>query len=291
MRSGWPPWANRRRARLGPTTAGSAPLVAEVGHDPDGRLLLRVAGLTLRLEAALDVPVGARLQVALPDGFAARFRAAAFGEDADRKLIGALWQPSARGDPVGPRLPAADHTLAARLLRWIATLRASAAPPDAPDNAWGGPDSGPETDLRRSALSELGQLARTPQPSGWRVVMMPFGVEDPSALRLYLRDLPPDGEGGARPGRARRQASQRAIFEVELSELGRCQLDLLCQARLYELAVRTERPLAPALQDAVRDLLKAACALAGVVGKVDFRAAELLVLPDPLAPAGNAWIA
>lgn len=154
-----------------------------------------------------------------------------------------------------------------------------------------GADAEPETGALRSALSALGQHAREPQAGGWRVLVMPLGVEDPSALRLYLRDPPPERERDGRPGRARRSAARRAIFEVELSQLGRCQLDLLCQTRRFDLAVRTDRPLAAALQDDIRDLLGAACEIAGVAGKVEFRVAGLLALPDPMATAGHAWMA
>ncbi len=254
--------------------------------------MLRAAGLTFRLETAVDVPAGARLQLVLPEGFASRSGAPASGEDAFHQLLGALMQQPG-GDPAGPaglRLPAADHALAGRLLRWIETLRASTGSPGSePDADAGGTDLEPAAGGLRSALSALGQHAREPQAGGWRVLVMPFGLEDPSALRLYLRDVPPDSERGAR--RDRRSAAQRAIFEVELSQLGRCQLDVLCQVRRFDLAVRTDRPLETALQDDIRALHGAACAIAGVAGKAEFRAAELLPLPDPLAPAGHACLA
>ncbi len=242
------------------------------------------------------MPAGARLQLILPDGFATRAgeAAPAVGKDALHRLIDALLQRPATsrdaGGPEGLRLPAVDHALAARLLRWIEILggRAGAADPESAGDR-GGPDSGPEAGALRSALSELAQHARTPQAGGWRVLVMPLGIEDPSALRLYLRDLP-DGEHHPRPGRERRPAARRAIFEVELSQLGRCQLDVLCQPRRFDLAVRTDRPLAAAVQADIRGLLAAACELAGVAGKVEFLATELLALPDPLAPAGHVFV-
>ena len=277
---------------------GDGALSAEVLRvDPVGHLLLRAADLTLRLETAVDVPAGARLQLVLPESFAARSGqpAPTVASDPLDRVIEALLRPAATGGPGGPaglRLPAADHALAARLLHWIDTLRASGGPSDARSGAGAGaPDPGPEAGALRSALHELAQQARAPQPGGWRVLVMPFGVEDPTPLRLYLRDLPPDQERDSRPGRERRSGARRAIFALELSELGCCQLDMLCQPRRFDLAVRTERPLAAALQHEIRDLLEAACGIAGVAGKVEFRAAELLSLPDPLAPAGCALMA
>ena len=54
-----------------PSAQTGAALAAEVvGRDASGRLLLRAAGLTLRLEAVLDLPAGARLQLILPPGLA-----------------------------------------------------------------------------------------------------------------------------------------------------------------------------------------------------------------------------
>jgi hypothetical protein len=274
--------------------AGS-PLTAEVdGPDPSGRLLLRAAGLTLRLETAVDVPAGARLQLFLPAGFGAQPEAAASttGGDAFGRLIHALLQrpPGAEGAGGADelRLPAADHTLAARLLRWVETL----STPDAgADVGHGDPEPDAASGALRSAVSALGQHAREPQAGGWRVLVMPLGVEDPNALRLYLRDVPPERERAARPTRGRRSPGQRAIFEVELSELGRCQLDALCRARRFDLAVRTEQPLETSLQSDIRSLFRAACALAGWAGEVEFRAAGLLSLPDPLAPGGHAYTA
>ncbi len=279
----------------GQTAAAGSRLTAEVdGPDPSGRLLLRAAGLTLRLETAVDVPAGARLQLFLPAGVSAQppEAASSTGGDPFERLIRALLQrPPEAGGAGGAdqlRLPAADHALAARLLRWVETL----STPDAGAAVdHGDPEPDPASGALRSALSELGQHAREPQAGGWRVLVMPLGVEDPNALRLYLRDVPPDRERAARPARGRRPLGQRAIFEVELTQLGRCQLDALCQARRFDLAVRTEQPLETGLQSDIRGLFRAACALAGWAGEVEFRAAGLLSLPDPLTPVGHAYTA
>ncbi len=281
-------------AAIGHSAPAGGALIAEVVRaGPAGPLLLRAAGLTLRLETAVDVPVGARLQLVLPDSVAIRSDQPdpTTSDVALHRAISALLRPGATGDPGGPpglRLPAADHALAAGLLRWIDTLGARAGTSDADTDV---ADAGPEAAALRSALHELGQQARAPQAGGWRVLVMPFGVEDPSPLRLCLRDLPSDQEHGSRPGWERRSGARRAIFEVELSELGRCQVDVLCQVRRFDLAVRSERPLAAAVQHDIRELLEAACAIAGVAGNVEFRAAGLLSLPDPLAPAGCALMA
>ena len=251
-----------------------------------GRLLLRAAGLTLRLEAPLDLPFGARLELLLPHDLKSPPPGPAAppaGDDPLRRVIEALLRrhAAAEGEHGALRLPAADHALAARLLRWVQALGAS-APSAAAAPAEGSDPAGADGPLR-GALGELGRLAREPQAGGWRVLLMPLGAEDPGPLKLYLRDLPLDPERAPRPGRDRRSATARAIFEVELSRLGRCQLDVLCQAVRFELVVRSERPLPAALEDDIRVLVQAASEVAGWAGKVEFRAAALLPLPTPRA--------
>ena len=116
---------------------------------------------------------------------------------------------------------------------------------------------------------------------------MPLGAAEPQLLRLYLRDVPPDPERDRQSGRGDRQASRRAIFEVELSRLGRCQLDVLCRPARFDLVVRTEQPLGATLQGDIRVLVHAASEVGGVTGKVEFRAAGLLALPAPYPPVGR----
>ena len=265
-------------------------LAAEVvGRDAAGRLLLQAAGLSLRLETPLDLPGGARLQLSLPYGFAPAAAEALSAPDDDplRRAIEALLQQragSAEGrEPGALRLPAADHALAAQLLRWVQALRASATSPSA--EPADGLEPRVEADALRGALGELARHAREPQAGGWRVLLMPFGVAEPQPLRLYLRDVPPDPERDRQAAREDRSASQRAVFEVELSRLGRCQLDVLCRATRLDLIVRSEEALPAALQGDIRILVYAASAVARMAAKVEFRAADLLALPAPhLAP-------
>ena len=115
---------------------------------------------------------------------------------------------------------------------------------------------------------------------------MPIGLEDPQVLKLHLR-APAEPDRDAQPGRDHGDAVQRAIFEVELSHLGRCQLDVLCQAERFDLVVRSAAPLGPAIEDDIRGLIAAARAAAGLTGRLEFRAAELLTLPDPLPAASR----
>jgi hypothetical protein len=277
-----------------PHFSGSALSAEVIGSDPAGRALVRAAGLMLRLETTVDVPPGARLQLVLPAGIGARSSRQA-PEEADllRRALGTLLGPAGTADsasPIGLRLPAANHALAARLLTWINALSRDAGPSDsaAPGSA---PDAPPGIGAPRDVLHEPAPQARAAQVGAWRVLVMPFGVQDPTPLRLYLRELPSRHERGTGAGRERRSGASRAIFAVEFSEFGQCQLDLLCQTRRFDLAVRTERPLPAALQDDIKGLLGAACEIAGVASSCEFRPAELLSLPDAVAPSARNFVA
>ena len=291
-------------ARLGQKHAGVAgqpsgqitggALAAEVvGRDGAGRPLLQAAGLRLRLEAALDLPAGARLQLASPQGLAwppSGGVTPAPGDGPWRRLIEALLlRPAAARDAPGSdrlRLPAPDHALAARLLRWVQAHGASATAAEGETNDPLARDSEPGAALR-SALTDLARQAREPQADGWRVLLMALGGEDPIPLKLYLRDPPVDPERHPRSSCDRQVSTRRAIFEVELSRLGRCQLDVLCQATRFDLVVRSAEPLGAGLQDDIRSLVRAASELAGWAGVVEFRVAELLPLAEARAAAGQ----
>ena len=76
------------------------------------------------------------------------------------------------------------------------------------------------------------------------------------------------------------------MFDFEFSELGRCQLDVLCQARRFDLLVRTGQPLPARVRRDVRELYLAARDVAGLVGEVRFRAGQWLALPEPTGAGG-----
>ena len=78
----------------------------------------------------------------------------------------------------------------------------------------------------RHLRSALGALVRQPvelQAGGWRALLKPLGAAAPQPRWLYLREVPPDPERDRQAMRDQ-HATRRAIFEVELSRLGRCQL-------------------------------------------------------------------
>ena len=102
------------------------------------------------------------------------------------------------------------------------------------------------------------------------------------AERISIRDLAQIVEAiGETVG-----SSQNAMVELEYSELGRCQIDVLCQARRFDLLVRTEESLRPHLRRDLRELYLAAREAAGLVGEIRFRAGGLVALPGPIGAGG-----
>ena len=266
-------------------------------RDALGRILLRAAELTLQVDTPLDLPAGARVQLSLPAA-PARFGLAlpeAGPLEAVRTLAAWLRGQADAAEPAhagAPRLPEPDATLASRLLRLVQLIatRSSGAEvrrPSEPAHAEGQPGAARVT----AALAELGRVAGEPQHGGWRVLLLPLAFEGAPLLRLYLREDPDAGNhGGADQEADGSRAARRAVFEVEFGALGHCQIDVLCQARRFDLLVRTVQSLPPDLRSDIRALYLAARDAAGLVGAVRFRAGQLLALPEPPAAGGVGGI-
>jgi hypothetical protein len=265
-------------------------------RDPLGRTLLRAAGLILQVDSSLDLPAGARLQLSLPGGPARPDAAIQTGPlDAVRTLATWLREQAdmkAPGHAGALRLPEPDATLASRLLRLVRLIAprpgsADLRRPAEPAATEGQPGAARVT----AALAELGRSAGEPQNGGWRVLLLPLAFEGAPLLRLHLREDPcEEDSSGTDPDAERSGAARRAVFEVEFGALGRCQIDVLCQARRFDLLVRTEQPLPPALRREIRELYLAARDAAGLIGTARFRAGQLLALPEPSAAGGPGGI-
>jgi hypothetical protein len=261
-------------------------------RDALGRILLRAAGFTLQVDTPLDLPAGARLHLSLPAGPARSDAAVQTGPlDALRTLAGWLRQQTDTAEPAHAGalgLPEPDATLASRLLRLVQLIapRSSSAEvrrTTEPALAEGQPGAARVA----AALADLGRVAGEPQQGGWRVLLLPIAFEGAPLLRLYVREDPVGGDGSGTDNDAdRSDAARRAVFEVEFGALGRCQIDVLCQARRFDLLVRTEQPLPPDLRRDIRQLYLAARDAAGLVGAARFRAGQLLALPEPSAAGG-----
>jgi hypothetical protein len=282
------PAATAAPATLGAHAAqGHALEVIVLPRDALGRTLLRAAGVTLQLDTPVDLPAGARLQLTVPAGTtgagAASLQAGPL--EAVRTLAAALREPAGMTEPTYAgtlRLPEPDATLAARLLRLVQLIAPSSADADARRPAErAGFEGQPGAARITAALADLGRLAGEPQSGGWRVLLLPLGFEGAPLLRLYVREDSHQNGGGKEQHNERSGPARRAVFEVEFGVLGRCQIDALCQARRFDLLVRTEQPLPPHVRREIRELYGVARDAGGLVGTARFRAGELLVLPEP----------
>src|SRR5690606_25890736 len=268
--------------------------VAVVRRDERGRVLLHGAGVTFVVETRLELPVGARLQLAIatsPAGAQPPFGSGPL--EAVRELGAALREEASAAEaaPVPPRLPQADASLAARLLRLLQLIGERAAATGlhtAPEP--GGAEAKPDAPRIAAALAELGRLAGEPQSGGWRGFLLPLGLEGEPLLRLYLREEPLAEDGYEERRHGRPPASRRAVFELEFGELGRTQIDVLCRAERFDLSLRTERALDAPLRREIREFYLAARDAAGLAGELRFLVGAWTALPEPGSPRAGITV-
>lgn len=231
-----------------------------VGRDPAGRPLLDTPRGAYRLERGPDLEVGARLRLvpaAPPDRPAS---------PNDRP------QPARTLDPGafrGVLVARADGGLAASLVRLLVADEMSNRRPA------GTADPAP---------TESPAGART-LPEGWR--MLPFvltGGGDEALIRVFRRF----DERPAKADDEERRSVQRVVFEVDWSQFGRTQIDLLVNEKRADARVRSLQPLPSAVAEAIRDGFAATLAAGGLIGTLRFVSPDLAPLPpvdDPLHPA------
>ena len=171
-------------------------------------------------------------------------------------------------------VPRPDAQLAANVLFFLAALRGGNV------RTWLG--DGPSRALQRQKpdlLSRLGDEFRTigrmadePVSGDWRIAVVPFNSgEELQQIRFFMRrhgaEDDEDEEGGD-PG-------TRFIVDVELSRLGRMQLDGLVRGgdKRLDLIVRSASPLPRHMRDDIQGIFQDACQLTGMTGAATFQCA------------------
>ena len=171
-------------------------------------------------------------------------------------------------------VPRPDAQLAANVLFFLAALRGGNV------RAWLG--DGPSRTLQRQKpdlLSRLGDEFRTigrmadePVSGDWRIAVVPFNSgEELQQIRFFMRrhgaEDDEDEEGGD-PG-------TRFIVDVELSRLGRMQLDGLVRGgdKRLDLIVRSASSLPRHMRDDIQGIFQDACQLTGMTGAATFQCA------------------
>ncbi len=183
-------------------------------------------------------------------------------------------------------LPRPTSTLGSRLLFFMSALRGGDL------GTWLGGDAGralaarkPDTlDRLGEDFKTLGRASNAPQGGDWRLYGLPlFDGQDIAQMRLMVRDRP-SGETED-PGR---QAETRFIVDVDLSRMGRLQIDGLVRGgeRRFDLILRTAEPLPPTVRDDIRAIFRDSCEITGYRGGLRFQVGTTFVDPPPSARQG-----
>lgn len=203
-------------------------------------------------------------------------------------------RPAVAHDLISSALPQANTKMTADVLFFLSALRGG----DLGD--WLTPGAARLLKRERpELLGRLGEefrhisaLAREPVAGDWRIALIPFfNGSEIDQLRLYLRPYGGDGEENEATPKG-----LRFILDVELSRLGRLQLDGLVRddRKRLDLIVRSERPLQPAMQNDIRAIFEEANATTGVAGGLAFQSAPahfIEVAPERDGPGGRGVFA
>jgi len=177
-------------------------------------------------------------------------------------------------------VPAANASLLANIMAFLFGVQFGNP------RSWLGPQAvqALERAGRGDLLARLGddftQVARLAQDSGggdWRMLLFPFFDEGHlHQVRMFLRD---HRGGGGEEGEG--EQGQRMIVDVDLSRLGRIQLDGLYRHDAFDLVLRSAAPLE---EDARRDIVELftdTLAASGLQGGLTFHVTRSF--PAPLA--------
>jgi hypothetical protein len=287
------------------TTAGPEILADVVGRDRRG-LLLQSGSERIRVRGAIDLHPGARVRVSFQaspagpppsvsrresDGAADVFRTVLRpdGRLASRLLDLAtrvLHADAAGAGPRGESEQRRPHTEGAA--RAPTTASASERPA-----AWaaaglagrlfdlatggGGGDDRTRGGAPAAAPNRHRQVVES--GTGFRVLDLFLGIApDLVRLQLHLRR-----DGGRQRGEGT-PAPRRAIVSADFDRLGRCQLDVLCTDRRFDLTVRSARTLPDEVRRSAAVLFLSARDLGGLRGDISFAPGALLDLPQPQDP-------
>jgi hypothetical protein len=129
---------------------------------------------------------------------------------------------------------------------------------------------------RRDMLDRLGRefagLSRSIETAAgeWRFVNLPLWSDQGlRELRCFFRHQEHGGRGGGEDDKA-----TRFVLELELTHHGELQLDGLVRARLFDLVLRSRRPLPSLVRGDLMALFEETNAIAGYNGRLSFQASQ-----------------
>ena len=182
--------------------------------------------------------------------------------------------PSVVQQLVTTAIPRPDSQLAATLLFFLTALRGGDV------RSWMGNDPVRLLERTRPGLASrlgddfrgMGRMAEEPVAGDWRVALIPFntGTEIDQIRLIMRRHGSEEGEDGDEES-----AGTRFVVDVDLSRLGRVQLDGLTRrkGKRFDLIVRTENRLPKDVGAGIRQIFQDACDLTGIKGGVSFQSA------------------
>lgn len=276
--------------------AGQAVLHTPVGFltMPTDTPLPRGATIVLEIEAPPLPPAPSRAEPLSPLPAPALFRARAWPTLSEAYQTLQELHPAIAQDLISTVMPQSNARMTADILFFLSALRGGDL------GGWLTPGTARLLARERPEfMTRLGEefrgiaaLAREPVAGDWRIALIPFfNGSEIDQLRLYLRPY-----GGDEEEEDAAPKGLRFILDVELSRLGRLQLDGLVRddGKRLDLIVRSERPLAPAMQNDIRAIFEEANATTGIAGGLTFQSAPpqfIEVAPESAPPKDRGLFA
>ena len=273
-----------------------------IGRTDVGQLILKADDKLLRIDQPVDLPIGTTLQATLAATASALMPSNAGMADTQTsplvKLIALLESIDRAGvrpdipensDTVR-QLPTPDKHLGSRLLALLAA-GTDQAKPSMPLSLQAYSDvTSAVKDQIHVMVRDLANTASEPLTDGWKSVALPVGSDQSQAICCFFRDHELDPEDGKSQGKDRRDGSRRAVFDLSLSQLGRCQIDALCQGQRFDLLIRTEEKLRHEDQEYVRSLFHSACEAGELSGDIGFKLGRFFEPPKLSTKARDVQI-
>jgi len=260
--------------------------VTVIGRAPDsGKLLLQAGSdLLMKIEQPIDLPIGSTLHMTLMTGPVNAAQLEEIGSPTNQaglltKLVALLEDIEQSGgtsgghrEPAtGRQLPMPDRHLASKLLGLMG-LPSGAGTEDAgmiaqqrdSADSW-------STHQLKSLLTDIAKTASESLVEGWRSTNLPLGPDPAQAIMIHCREHHPEHQSDGDQADTEDVTAQRAVFDINFSRLGRCQIDALCQEQRFDLLVRSEKALDHEHQQEITTLFSSACEIAGLTGEIGFR--------------------
>ncbi len=263
-----------------------------VARDANGQVIIRAAERLFKVEQPLDLPLDTRLQIVFPASMPASAQSAnavptgdmaaplaeliELLEDIDRAT---RFADSADRSSAPRQLPEADRHLAQRFLALLAA---------AGDESFGDVErrshekigqTGTQGDRIASLLRDIGGQTSEPLADGWKGQMLPLGSDAAQAVFLYHRDHDLDTDGGHGGPEPEGEEAKRAVFDLSLSRLGRCQIDALCQGQRFDLIIRSEQAFGVDDRRNIASIFVSALDIAGMNGEIGFKVGQFFDPP------------